>query len=145
MNRYLAIIFTVVCILCLPRFAMAELIDIDNQKLKELIEQGVPVVDVRRAEEWDNTGVIDGSHLMTFFDKAGRYDAETWKNTLSSKIDTGEPVILICHSGVRTSIVGKWLSEQMNTVYNVEEGIVSWLKDGNATVPPTAKPATEKQ
>ena len=120
----------------MPRLAAADMIDIDNQKLKQLMGQGVPVIDVRRAEEWSNTGVIEGSHLITFFDKAGSYDAEKWKTTLSSRIDTKEPVILICHSGVRTSIIGKWLSEQVETVYNVDEGIVSWLKDGNGTVKP---------
>jgi len=134
MNRLIAFLF--VLLGTFPRFATADMIDIDNQKLKALIEQGVPVVDVRRAEEWDATGVIEGSHLLTFFDKAGRYDAEKWKSTLSSKIDTNEPVILICHAGVRTSIIGKWLSRQVETVYNVDKGIVSWLKEGNGTVPP---------
>ncbi len=140
MIRFLAIFIFLAGVSGLSGVASADLVDIDNQKLKTLMEQGVPVIDLRRAEEWDKTGVIDGSHLITFFDKAGRYDAEKWKNTLSGKINIDEPVILICHSGVRTSIVGKWLSEQMDTVYNVEEGIVSWLKDGNGTVPPGSKP-----
>lgn len=123
-----------------PQFAAAELIDIDNHKLKALIAEGVPVIDLRRADEWTRTGVIDGSHLMTFFDKAGRYDAEKWKSVLDSKVSMDKPVILICHSGVRTSIVGKWLSGQMDTVYNVEKGIASWLKSGNETVPAKDKP-----
>jgi len=137
MRQTIALVLSLACYCGLPNAAIADLIDIDNQKLKALIETGVPVIDLRRADEWDTTGVIDGSHLMTFFDKAGRYDAEKWKNTLSSVVDTKKPVILICHSGVRTSIVGKWLSEQIDTVYNVEAGIVSWLKDGNGTVPRT--------
>ena len=136
MNRLIVIILLVISCSAMPRLAAADMIDIDNQKLKELMEQGVPVIDVRRADEWSNTGVIEGSHLITFFDKAGKYDAEKWKTALSSKIDAKEPVILICHSGVRTSIIGKWLSEQVETVYNVDEGIVSWLKDGNGTVQP---------
>jgi len=136
MNRMLAIIFSLACTFGLSEAALADKIDIDNKELKALMEQGVPVIDLRRAEEWNKTGVIDGSHLMTFFDKAGRYDAEKWMNALSSKINVNEPLILICHSGVRTNIVGKWLSEHVGTVYNVEEGIVSWLKEGNGTVPP---------
>ena len=140
MNRVIAVICILAGIFGLPGLAGADMIDIDNQKLKALIEEGVPLIDLRRTEEWDKTGVIDGSHLMTFFDKAGRYDAEKWKAELFSKINSEEPVILICHSGVRTSIVGKWLSEQMDTVYNVEEGIVSWLKNGNSTVAPVVKP-----
>jgi rhodanese-related sulfurtransferase len=142
MNRKLALLTTLIAVCCLPRLAAADIINIGNQKLKDLIEQGVAVIDLRRTEEWDKTGVIDGSHLLTFFDKAGRYDAKQWISALSDKVGTDEPVVLICHSGVRSSIVGKWLAEQKQTVYNVEEGIVSWLKDGNATVKPTMEPAT---
>jgi len=44
----------------------AELINIDDEKLQALIEDGTPGVDVRRADEWRQTGVIEGSHLLTF-------------------------------------------------------------------------------
>ena len=47
--------------------AFADRIDIDNNKLKGLIDEGGPVVDVRHLDEWKTTGVIDGSHLLTFF------------------------------------------------------------------------------
>jgi len=114
----------------------AEMIDIDNQQLRELLAKGVPLIDVRRAEEWRQTGVVENSELLTFFDDKGRYDAAKWLGELSSRINTEEPVILICQVGGRTSIVGKWLGKQMATVYNVEKGIVGWMKEGNETVAP---------
>lgn len=134
MKKVIALCFAIICYALVPRTAIADMVDIDNSQLRELMEQGVPLIDLRRADEWKKTGVIEGSHLMTFFDKAGNYDAAKWQQALASTIDTSKPVILICHSGVRTSIVGKWLAKQMDTVYNVEDGIVRWMKEGNSTV-----------
>jgi len=59
--------------------AYAELIHITDEKLLALIDAGTPVIDVRRADEWKKTGVIEDSHLLTFFDKRGRYDAPAWR------------------------------------------------------------------
>lgn len=114
----------------------AEVIDIDSPTLQKLIEQGVAVIDVRRAEEWSATGVIEGSELMTFFDAQGRYDAVQWLEEVKKKVNTEAPLILICHSGVRSSIISKWLGKQIDTVYNVKDGIVAWKKEQRPTVAP---------
>lgn len=114
--------------------AAADLTHIDNEKLQALIADGTPVVDLRRLDEWQKTGVIDGSHLLTFFDKKGNYDARKWMGELSKVVNPEKPFVLICQSGVRSLAVGKWLGEQFNTVYNVKDGIVSWIKDGKETV-----------
>ena len=114
--------------------ASAELIDVDNKKLQELIDQGVPVIDIRRLDEWKKTGVIDGSHLITFFDKDGKYDAQKWYTEMSALINPLEPFVLICHSGARTAAVGQSLGKEFETVYNVKSGIHSWIQTGNKTV-----------
>ena len=46
----------------------AEVIEIGNKALASLIEKQVPIIDIRRQEEWAQTGIIEGSILMTFFD-----------------------------------------------------------------------------
>ena len=134
MTRLLKI--ATVCItLMLTLPLRAELIDIDHSELAALIEQGVPVIDVRRADEWQRTGVIENSLLQTFFEKKGRYDAAGWFAALEASVNTAEPFILICHSGVRSSRIGEWLGKQLPTVYNVEDGIVEWLKEKHPVVP----------
>ncbi len=115
-------------------FGHADLIGIDNDKLQTMMESGVPVIDVRRADEWEALGVIEGSHRMTFFDKAGRYDAQQWFEQLSATIDTGKPFVLICHSGTRTSIIGKWLGKQLDTVYHAQDGIEKWIGEKRPVV-----------
>ena len=66
--------------------ARAEVIDIDNKTLARLIEEGVPVIDIRREDEWSATGVIDDSHLMTFFDAKGNHDAPAWRSALDADV-----------------------------------------------------------
>ncbi|OED38941.1 hypothetical protein AB833_17975 [Chromatiales bacterium (ex Bugula neritina AB1)] len=116
--------------------AKAEVINIDNQTLLELLDEGVPVIDVRRADEWQSTGIVEGSTLLTFFDSAGNYNAKQWLQTLSGQVDTSKPLVLICMVGGRTSMISKWLGRQLDTVYNVENGIAGWITAGNKTVAP---------
>jgi len=111
--------------------AFADRIDIDNEKLQSLIEEGVPVVDVRRLDEWKNTGVIDGSHLLTFFDEKGNYDPKKWMSELSELLNPEEPFVLICQSGARSFNVSDWLGKNFDTVYNVQKGIGHWISRSN--------------
>lgn len=116
----------------------AEVIHADNAALERLIEAGVPVVDIRTPEEWEATGVIEGSHLLTFFDAQGNYDARAWLSALSAIAASDEPVAIICHSGGRSDIVTRFLDRQVGYqhVHDVHEGISQWIAEGRATIPP---------
>lgn len=118
--------------------AQAEVVDIDNEALQQLIADGVTLVDLRRPDEWKNTGVVKGSQLMTFFDAKGEYDAQAWLTQLGGIVEQDAPVILICHSGNRSNVVSRWLSKEVGfeKVYNVTNGIVAWQADGGLTVQP---------
>ena len=109
--------------------AYAEVIHIDNTQLKKLIEQGVTVVDIRTAPEWTETGVVKGSHLLTFFDDQGRYDAAAWLEQVQRIAKPGQPIVVICRSGNRTLPVSRFLDQtaKYRTVYNVRAGIRAWI------------------
>ncbi len=117
----------------------AEVINIDNKKLKSLLDAGTALIDLRRDDEWQDLGIVENSHTVTFFDQAGKYDTESWLRQVKPIADTNTPLILICHTGVRTKLVADWLSDQVGyrTVYNVTDGIKLWIKQGHATVSPT--------
>lgn len=121
--------------------ATAELIDIDSAELARLQKSGVPVVDIRTAPEWEETGIVAGSRLLTFFDERGRYDAARWLEQLKATAGPQQPVVLICRTGNRTRMVGQMLSQQAGyaKVYHVKAGIKGWQRDGGAVV--TALPA----
>ena len=109
--------------------------NIDNNELKKLLERGVPIVDIRTAREWAETGVIDGAKKITSFDDSGRY-VQTFLDDLSKVAGKDDEVILICRTGNRTAAIAQALSDRAGykKVYNVKDGIVSWMKENNPVV-----------
>ena len=122
--------------------------DLDNGQLETLLGQGVPVYDIRRPLEWQQTGVIEGSRLMTFVDAEGRVLPD-FLTRFTEQTATDEPVILICRTGNRTGTLARYLVEHLGytQVYNVRRGIHDWIRDGGAvmrigdTQPNTAREA----
>lgn len=104
--------------------------NIDNDQLKALLQQGVPLYDVRRPEEWRETGVVAGSRLLTFVDARGQLLPD-FLPRLTAAAGKNEPIILICRTGSRTDVLARHLIEQMGytQVYNVEHGISRWIRD----------------
>ena len=134
MYRLFGFLFTL--LLAVPLYAQVN--NIDNDQLKRLIAQGVPVIDVRRPEEWAQTGVVEGSHLLTFFDKQGLYDVNKWLADFSSIAGSDDAFVLICRTGNRTGVISNFLDKKLNyhKVSNVTRGITHWIRQGNATVKP---------
>ncbi len=104
--------------------------------LDRLMAAGVPVVDVRTRGEWVETGIIEGAHLLTFFDAEGQYNWHGWLANLKEIAGPGEPVVLMCHSGNRSAIIAQALVDQAGytEVYDYYPGIVGWLGDKRPTV-----------
>lgn len=119
--------------LCLAAAALplrAEIIDIDSAALEKLLAAGVPLVDIRTAEEWQETGVIPGSHPITLFDRQGRFDAPTFLGAVGQVAAPDAPVIVICRSGNRTRMASRLLDEaNYRRVYNVRQGMRAWMAD----------------
>lgn len=105
--------------------------NVDNDQLGSLLAQGTPIYDVRRAEEWRQTGVIAGSQRLTFVDDRGRLNPE-FLPRFTQTVDRNAPVILICRTGNRTDVLARHLVENMGytRVYNVRHGITGWIRDG---------------
>lgn len=102
--------------------------NIDNAQLKTLLAQGVPLYDVRRPEEWRQTGVVAGSRLLTVVDERGKLNP-AFLPEFAAAIGKNDPVILICRTGNRTDTLARLLVEQLGytRVYNVRDGITHWI------------------
>lgn len=127
-----------ICLLLFTSLVFAEVKEVGNDEIIALMNNDVSVIDIRRADEWRNTGVIKKSSLITFFDKQGNHNKEEWMSQLKKIVNQDDPVIIICRSGKRSGIVSKFLDEQANytNVYNASGGMVSWVNSKNKTVEP---------
>ncbi len=104
--------------------------NLDNKQLKSLLEQNVAIYDIRRPDEWRQTGVVSGSRLLTFVDPNGRIKAD-FLQRFTTAVDKDDPIILICRTGSRTRALARLLTEKMGftQVYNVRNGITQWIRD----------------
>ncbi len=121
--------------------ATADVTRIYGEELQEMLNQGIPVIDVRRKDEWLSSGVIEGSHMLTFFDEKGRYDIQDWLTKLHKIVDKGQPFILICEAGIRTSSIARFLDSNLEypKVYDVAGGIRMWIDNGGDVVSVSAE------
>jgi rhodanese-related sulfurtransferase len=118
----------------LQTFLFADFKSISADELKNMMAQGVPVIDIRTPSEWKETGIIPGSKKIMFFDEKGNYDALKFMGKIAKFVkDENQPFILVCRSGSRTKTVGSFLSRDMGykRVYDLADGIVyNWIKKG---------------
>ncbi|MCW8929128.1 MAG: rhodanese-like domain-containing protein [Gammaproteobacteria bacterium] len=119
--------------------ASAEVGQLSNEQMKELLAQNVPLIDIRRPDEWKSTGVVSGSKLLTFFDARGNYDMEKWLTELDKIAGKNDKFILICRSGNRTGQISNFLDKKLGytQVYHLQKGIKNWIRSGDKVV--TAK------
>lgn len=107
--------------------------DLSNDDLKARIAAGAPVIDIRRPDEWKQTGVVPGSHLITFFDSKGKVNPE-FGTQLQEVVESRDTeVIFICRTGNRSKALSEYLAGQagFTKVANVQKGITDWIKAGN--------------
>ncbi len=111
-----------------PSFA-----SIDNEQLEAKLDKGIKLFDIRRAEEWKQTGVVDGSIKSTAFDSQGRF-IPSFAEMLKEAVQPDEEFAVICRTGNRTAALSNWLATTggYKNVLNVEGGIVSWIEQGRS-------------
>ncbi|BAF70714.1 rhodanese-like domain-containing protein [Nitratiruptor sp. SB155-2] len=112
--------------------------DISPEYLKKLKNEGVVLIDIRTPMEWQQTGVVPGSKLLTFFDEFGRYNIDAFMDEFQKLVPTKDtPFVLICRTGSRTATVGNFLANQMGytNAMHLAGGIYSWHADGNEFEP----------
>lgn len=103
----------------------------------EKMEESV-IIDVRRQDEWDMYGVIEGSHKITFFDEWGQHNIPAFMEEFSKVVtDKEQAFILVCAHANRTKTIGEFLGAKMGykNVYELEGGInYGWIDKGYGTV-----------
>lgn len=135
--RPLYLVLILLLSLLLSACSEAPYTDVDNAGLRNLLGQGVPLFDVRRPQEWQETGVVTASRLLTYVDEYNRL-MPGFLEGFSTAVERQEPVILICRTGTRTARLARKLTLKMGytRVYNVRDGITGWIGAGGAVSRP---------
>lgn len=106
----------------------AEYKNISNDQLQYLKANGITIIDVRTEPEWDDTGVIPGSILITSHTEKG-FQYDYFINELK-KQGIKDNFILVCRTGNRSKELAARLSAaQYQNVYNLQYGIKGWIKE----------------
>ena len=105
-------------------------VSISNSELVTRLESGIKLIDIRRPEEWQQTGVVDGSIKSTAFDREGQF-LKSFMEMLKKTVQPDEEFAVICRTGNRTANLSNWLVTRggYRNVLNVQDGITSWIKE----------------
>ena len=101
----------------------------------ELQKDGYIVIDIRREEEWVETGIIEGAETITAFTESGQLHKDFQEKFFSLAKGPETPILLYFRTGNRTEMLGNALIDQvgLKNVYHLADGIVEWKKSGNKT------------
>ncbi len=118
------ILFT---LLMLQAMLLADFKSVNTAEAEKLMQQGVPVIDIRTPGEWKE-GVIPKSHKIMFFDEQGNYDIAKFMGKFTQVVkDKNQPFILVCRTASRTKVVGDFLARQMGYTQTKElSGGIMW-------------------
>ena len=122
-------------IFIVPSILHAEVFNINPSEIKQLMEKNIPLIDVRREDEWKSTGVIDKSHLVTFFNKDGKYNFQKFMQEISEIKHIEKGLILFCRTGRRTTIIADAINKtgKHKSIYNTK-GVTAWSSEKNPLV-----------
>lgn len=120
-------------LLLFTTFLMAELRHIDVSE--DIVKSGMKIIDIRTAPEWKETGIVENSVPITFFDEQGRYDAPAFVAELNKHVKKDREFALICRTGNRTVAVSEFLSKQGYKVVNLKGGIKRLMSQGYVPEP----------
>lgn len=98
---------------------------------KAFLKQEIKIIDIRTPPEWRETGIVEGSYTIMFFDERGRFDIPKFLGELNKVVKKDEQFALICRTGSRTMEVSKFLANELGyNVINLAGGITKMMKEG---------------
>jgi rhodanese-related sulfurtransferase len=108
----------------------------DSNDLLKAKKDGTIIVDIRRKDEWQQTGIIAGAKTVTAFQENGSLHPDFQQKFMSLVSSPDTPVMLYCRTGNRTTNLGRALIEKLGftEITHLTKGITGWAKDGHQTV-----------
>lgn len=100
-----------------------------------LQDEKMIIVDIRTEGEWYQTGIVENSKCITFFDERGSYDIEGFLKSMDELGGKEQEIGLICRTGARTSQVANLLHSKGYKVKNLVGGVMKLMQEGYELTP----------
>ena len=112
------------------------LANVNSQQLIQAQKNNALIIDIRRSEEWIETGIIDGAKTITAFTKEGNLHPQFREIFFPLVKGLDKSILLYCRSGNRSAMIGNALVDQLGftNVMHLSGGIVEWKDQGFKTV-----------
>lgn len=95
-------------------------------------DRSMLLVDIRRPEEWVQTGVVQGALLVTYT------EPNAFLAAITPHLEEGQKIGLICRSGNRTSRAARQIAGLTNaTIVDIGGGMLRVMAEGYKPVAPT--------
>lgn len=106
-------------------------ITIKNDMLSTtFLAKNIPVIDIRTQKEWQETGIVANSHLITFYNSDKTYDETKFFSELKKVVSKEDTFAILCRSGNRSNRVSRFLySKGYIKVINLAGGIKLGIKN----------------
>jgi rhodanese-related sulfurtransferase len=111
--------------------------ELSSTELMKHQSDGVVIIDIRRKEEWRDTGILNGAETITAFTKAGSLHPDFQTKFASLVPNSDTPFVLYCRSGRRSGLLRDALEKNLGftKAMHLLGGIVAWKKEGKSLVP----------
>lgn len=101
----------------------------------ELQSADVLLIDIRRPEEWAQTGVLPNARLLTYEQFA---TPQAFLAALAPQLEDGRPIALICRTGNRTDAAARALAGLLEQpVIDIQGGMMRLMREGYQPTAPT--------
>ena len=109
-----------------------QLLSLNEEKLFFLMEKKLLLIDIRTEQEWQLTGVIEGSYKISAFDSKGNLNPNFLK-MYKKNVKENDHVVFISDKGEISSILANGFIENlgMKNIYSLKGGIQEWIIKGN--------------
>ena len=110
--------------------------ELSSTELMKHQSDGVVIIDIRRNQEWRDTGILNGAKTITAFTKAGSLHPDFQMKLASVVPNSDTPFVLYCRSGRRSGILRDALEKNLGftKAMHLSDGVLGWKKEGKALV-----------
>ena len=111
--------------------------EVSPDELEKLIKSGVTVIDIRRPDEWEDIGLIEGAIPIQSFTQQGQVHPEFLEKFNQAVPSKDTAFVIYCHAASRSNQIGRALVEQLgfSKASHLAGGIMAWTESGRATTP----------